>query len=165
MKRLVALGCALATCMIVAGCGSNRREGVVATTLNKLTDAASKVQTIREKVETALKDADEKKIHIDSFPEAIKEADALGKVGKELQDEKREAEKFKEPATAEEQKQLAEQYRQRLNDAFDRLTSEKKKLNEVLIAAEQNHKEAVAELRTKIRAAEGEFEALIRLRS
>lgn len=165
MKRLLALGCALTICMIAAGCGSNRREGVVATTINKLTDAASKVQTIREKVESAIKDADEKKIRIDAFPDAIKEADALRNVGKELQEEKREAEKIKEPATAEEQKQLAEQYRQRLNDAFDRLTTEKKKLNDVLNAAEQNHKEAVTELRSKIRAAEGEFEALIRLRS
>src|SRR5262245_37769332 len=147
MKRFVALGCALAIGMIVAGCSSNRREGVVVTTINKLSDAASKVQTIREKVETTIKDADEKKIRIDSFPEAIKETDALRNVGKELQEEKREAEKIKEVATPEEQKQLAEQYRQRLNEVFDRLTTEKKKLNEVLDAAEQNHKEAVTELR------------------
>lgn len=163
MNRLAVSGSALVLCLCIVGCGSNAREGVVATSIAKLEDAASKLSLIKEKVNEAVKTAEKDNVPVD-FSEALAKVSELKVVGRELQAEKRAADDIKEPSTAEEQKRLKERFQTKLNDVIVRLNTEKKELNEALTAAEKSYKEAVEDLKVKIREAEGEFEVLTRLR-
>jgi DNA repair ATPase RecN len=163
MKRFLVLTCALFLCLALVGCGVNRREGVVNSVITKLDEAANKVAAIKAKTTEAVNKAEQDKAAID-FTDALKAVSELREVGKQMREEKRDADEIKDRITPEELQRLAEKIKVPLNKALDRLKVETKELNEVLALAEKtpNYKKDVDDLRTKIREAEGEFETLTR---
>lgn len=163
MKRFLALSVALALLCTVVGCGTDRRSGIVATTVTKLNDAALKVNQIKESVEKAVETAkNDKENKAIDFKEANEAIAKLKTVGVEMQAEKRDANEIKEALTEEEGKRLKTDYQNPLNEALKKLTKATQELNATLIEAERTHKEEVAALRTKLREAEGEFGAIMR---
>lgn len=160
MKRMLVFCSGLLLSLVLTGCGSDPRDGLVAATVNDINTAASKIDNIKNKINEAVKNAEGGKTP--DFKEAAKEVDALKGIAKEMQRRKLEAEAIKDKGTDEERKEIAENYRKRVNDAIELVSMKKKELNETLAAVEADHKSALKEVRDKLAEADGEFEAISR---
>ncbi len=155
MKRLLGLGWILASFTVV-GCGSNPRDGLISTTIEHMSDAASKVASIKDRIGEAVKKAEKEKKDPD-FKEAIIAAESLKKTAKDLQALKLETEKLKGGTSEEESKELAKRWKDKLNAVEVRLYTELTELRKVMKEVESQNKDALKELRAKINEADGEF--------
>jgi hypothetical protein len=164
MKRfLVLLGTSLFG-LALTGCASDPRGDAVTTVVNLMQGAATDVGTITKEVDKAVKKQKDENAAFD-LNDAIKAAKKLEERGKEIQKAKTDQVDRLKPATDDEKVALAERFKSRLNDAFAELVKAKTDLNKALARAEElgaDAKEKVDDLRTKIREAEGPFDALNR---
>jgi hypothetical protein len=161
MKRtLVLLGTSL-LCVMLAGCDADPRSDAVKGVVSLMNNAAGDVNSITKAVTDAI-DKHKKENTPLELTDAIAAAKLLAVRGKELQDFKVARIDQIKPATEEEKVDLAEKYRSGINTAVTALVKAKTELNTSLLAAEAIDKDKVEELRTKIREAEGPFEALAR---
>ncbi len=160
MKRTLVLCGSLFLCLLLTGCSSDPRDGLVAVTIGDIETAATKIDNINTKIKDAVKNTDPGKTP--DFKEAAKEVDALKGIAKEMQKHKLEADAIKDKATEEDRKEIAVKYRDAVNRAIDLVATKKKELNETLIEVEANHKGALKEVRDKLTEADGEFEAIAR---
>jgi fumarylacetoacetate (FAA) hydrolase family protein len=161
MKRILVLLSTSLFCVILTGCSSDPRGDAIKGVVNLMNGAAGDVKSITTAVDSAVEKHKKENTPLD-LSEAITAAKGLAARGKELQEIKvSQIDHFK-PATEDEKAELAEKYRVRINTAVVDLVKEKTELNKVLQKAEAIDKDKVEELRTKIREAEGPFEALAR---
>jgi len=153
---------ALGICSTLAGCGSDPREGLTSVTVHLINEAATKVTTLKGKIEDAVKKTESGKTP--DFKDALAEVDALKKIAKEMQGKKMEADALKNKTTEEERKDLTEKTSEPLNRAIDRVAKANKELNETIASLEPQYKEALKTVREKLAEANGEFEAISRQR-
>lgn len=145
------------------GCGSGAREDVIDTTLSTLNNVATKVGSINDEITKAVKEADKKKTTPD-FKTALEMVAELKESSKKLLESKNRAESIKGTLSEEERKELSSRFKSRLNQALEDMANKQVELNKTLKSVEAQHKDAVKELRAKLREAEGEFEVLSRQR-
>jgi hypothetical protein len=160
MKRLLILTVALGTCVSLVGCGSDPRPGLVTATIQEVEAAATKVSTIRSKIDEAVKKTEAGKTP--DFKEVLIEVDGLKKIAKQMQELKVKADALKDKTTEEERKELTDKNRLPLNKANERVAEARAKLNETLAAVEAQHKDALKTVREKLTEADAEFEAISR---
>jgi hypothetical protein len=159
-RILVLLGTSL-FCAILTGCNSDPRGDAVSAVVSLMNGAAGDVTSITGAVNNAV-DKHKKENAPLELTDAIAAAKGLAARGKELQDIKVNQIDNVKPATEEEKADLAGKYKEGINSAVTALVKAKTDLNKSLQAAEAIDKDKVEELRTKIREAEGPFEALAR---
>lgn len=92
------------------------------------------------------------------------EVDALKKIAKEMQELKMKADALKDKTTEDQKKELSDTFKIRLNTANERVAKAKKELNDTLVAAEAQRKDALKSVRDKLAEADGEFESISALR-
>jgi hypothetical protein len=161
MKRILVLGGAFLFLSMVSGCSSDPQSDAIEGIDQLMGAASGDIGNIGSEVEKALKKHDKEKAPLD-LTEAGKMANKLKETGEKLQQLKvKQIDKVK-VADTEEKDELARKYKTRITTAFTELLDAKKKLNEKLLQAENIDKDKVEELRTKIREAEGPFEAMAR---
>jgi predicted ribosome quality control (RQC) complex YloA/Tae2 family protein len=156
MNRFLTLTGVLLLCVPLVGCTSDPREGLVDNTVRNLDSAASKVASIKSRIEEALKKTETGKTP--DFKEAILEVDALKKIAKEMQELKMKSDALKDKTTEEERKELASKFQAPLNSAIERIAKYRKELSDTMA----QHKDVLKEVQTKLAEAEGEFEAIAR---
>jgi hypothetical protein len=163
MKRTLVLLGTFGLCGVLSGCASDPQGDAISNVIQKMNDATGDIESIAKEVDSAVKKQEKEQKAID-FAEAIKMAKNLEKTGKELQKLKVEQITNLKPPDEEAKKEHAQQFRSRINVAFNSLLQSKAKLNEALQKASANpdNKEKVDDLRTKIREAEGPFETIAR---
>ncbi len=162
MKRVLVLAAALGMALNLVGCSSDPREGLVAAAVTDVDNAATKVTNIKVKIEDAVKKAEPGKAP--DFKEALLEVDALKKIAKEMQELKMKADALKDKTTEDQKKELSDTFKIRLNTANERVAKAKKELNDTLVAAEAQRKDALKSVRDKLAEADGEFESISALR-
>jgi hypothetical protein len=162
MKRLLYATGALLLGIMLSGCSSDPREGLVDATVGDIETAATKVQNIKSKIDAAIKNTEAGKTP--DFKEALQEADALKKIGKEMQEYKIRADALRGKASEEERQELTERIKPRLNKAIDRAVKATRELNETLASVDAQYKDALKPLRDKLSEANGEFEVIARQR-
>ena len=160
MKRLLVLTIALGMCVTLAGCGTDPREGLVAATIQDVEAAATKVTSIRTKIDDAVKKTEPGKAL--DFKEALVEVDGLKKIAKLMQELKAQADVLKDKTTDEERKDLTEKNRVPLNKANERVADARAKLSKTMADVEAQHKDALKTVREKLIEADAEFEAISR---
>ena len=161
MKRILGLGVAFALLGMMAGCGSDSREGLITETINHIKLASTEIGNIKTRVKEATDKAtkENKKLDLADAMEATKK---LKETGEKTQDLKRRIDTVKATVSDEDRQSNAEKYRDDLNKAFASLLKQKEELREVLASAEKIDKTKVEDLRKKIVDAESPFEALSR---
>lgn len=159
-RILVLLGTSL-FCVILTGCGGDPRGDTVGAVVGLMNGAAGDVKSITTAVDNAIDKHKKENVPLE-LTDAIDKAKGLAETGKKLQEIKTNQIDHIKPATEEEKVELADKYKQRINTAVGDLVKEKTELNKALQRAEAIDKDKVEELRTKIREAEGPFEALAR---
>ena len=159
-RILVLLGTSL-FCVILTGCGGDPRGDTVGAVVGLMNGAAGDVKSITTAVDKAIDKHKKENVPLE-LTDAIAAAKLLAETGKKLQEIKTNQIDHIKPATEEEKVELADKYKGRINTAVGDLVKEKKELNNALQRAEAIDKDKVEELRTKIREAEGPFEALAR---
>jgi hypothetical protein len=164
MKRfLVFLGTSLFG-LALTGCASDPRGDAVSGVVGLMETAATEVGTITSEVNKAVKKQKDENVAFD-LNDAIKATKKLEERGKAVQKIKTEQVDRLKVATDDEKVALAEKFKIPLNNAFANLVKAKAELNQALTKAEElgaDAKEKVDDLRTKIREAEGPFDALNR---
>jgi chromosome segregation ATPase len=161
MKRFLSAFALLLPCFLV-GCGSDSRVGLIDDTVGHMDTATAKVNDIKNKVASAIKAADGKKIDLTDAMAATK---GLEDVGTEYQELKRRIDKVRLQVSEEDRKKYANQKKGELSAAFTSLLKaqiELKKELENAEAANPNNKTVVKDLRAKIEKAESAFEAIAR---
>jgi hypothetical protein len=159
-RILVLLGTSL-FCVILTGCGGDPRGDTVGAVVGLMNGAAGDVKSITTAVDKAIDKHKKENVPLE-LTDAIAAAKLLAETGKKLQEIKTNQIDHIKPATEEEKVELADKFKQRINTAVGDLVKEKTELNKSLQRAEAIDKDKVEELRTKIREAEGPFEALAR---
>src|SRR5471030_2787657 len=121
MKRTLALFGGMALCVTMVGCATDPREGLVAAAVEDLNTAASKVTTIKTRLEDAFKKAKETGKDPD-FKDVLLDVDGLKKIATEMKIKRNQALALKTSTTTEEQKVLANSIKSKLNDVIGRLS-------------------------------------------
>ena len=160
MKRYVVLTVALGMCASLVGCGSDPRDGLVAATIQQVDAAATKVTSIRTKIDEAVKKTDPGKTP--DFKDVLVEVDGLKKIGKSMQDLNVRVAALGNKNTDEERKRLTDENRGPLKIALERIADAHAKLNQTMAAVEADHKDALKTVREKLTEADAEFEAISR---
>jgi hypothetical protein len=166
MKRLVQAGGVLGVCIVLAGCGSDSREGLISDTITMMNQAATEVGLIQKAVGTAVKEVEGGKSNKLNLAAAMKAADKLKETGDKTLEIKARIEMVKAQITDEDRKTYADNKREEINAAFKDLLAKQVALDKTLAEAEKlnvsNAKEAVQKLREKYVVAKSPFEALAR---
>jgi len=164
MRRLpwIALGALLT--LSLAGCSPDPREGAIGGGLGNVEAASADLSAIKDEINKAVKKSqkDNVKLTAADFKDALTAVEHLKDDGKKLAEIRNNQADALPPISAEEKEDYVKRYQDRLTSAIDDLQKNKKALNEALVEAETVNRQAVVELRKKIREAEGEFEALAR---
>ena len=161
MKRILVPLSTMLVCAILSGCSGDPRSDAVGAVVGLMNGAAGDVKSITTAVDKAVDKHKKENVPLE-LTDAIAAAKGLAETGKKLQEIKTNQIDHIKPATEEEKVELAEKYRSSINSAVTALVKAKTDLNKALQAAEAIDKDKVEELRTKIREAEGPFEALAR---
>jgi hypothetical protein len=161
MNRILVLLSTSLFCVIFTGCSGNPRADAIDSVVSLMNGAAGDVSSITVAVDKAVEKHKKDNTPLE-LTDAITAAKGLAATGKKLQETKIELIDRIKPVTEDEKAELAVKYRSRINTAMVDLVDKKTELNKALQKAESIDKDKVEELRTKIREAEGPFEALAR---
>lgn len=110
----------------IVGCGTDPREGYVSSTINLMSDTATKINTLNDKIEEAKKKKEKDKVW--DFKEAIDSAEGLKKTGQELQKNYQRVRALREPTTQEEKEAFKQQFQRQITDAAAKLDEANRKL-------------------------------------
>jgi hypothetical protein len=164
MKRfLVMLGTTF-FCGVLSGCSTDPREDAINGVIARMRDAAVDVNSIDDEVKKAVEKHQKEKVPLD-LTEAGKMAAKLEKTGEAVQDIKVKRVDQAKPADDDDKAAFASRFKGQINTAMTSLVKNKTTLNETLDKTEKlsdDAKTKVEELRTKIRKADGPFQALNR---
>lgn len=164
MRKWFVFAGALLLCAMV-GCGGDNREQWLIEALKTLSTARDEVRQIKKNVEDEVAKAkDKKELSADQFKAAFAVTEELKKRGATLLDIKRNIDAPKNKITQEEREQFAQKYRGELQQMINDLTAEQKALDEALRKAEEINPQAVADLKKKLREAQGMFELVAKQR-
>lgn len=165
MRRLLAAVIILGGVFGLAGCSTNPNEDVVHQVISQIKNAASTVELVESKLESAIKDAEKKKtkIKVGDLNSVFEEAKRLREAGKQLISLKDEVISLKDQLSAEEKERLAEKHAAEVRAAIDRLDKAQQELEQTLAkAAEVAEPEAQTKLREEINASQEEFVVITR---
>ncbi len=166
MKRLFQAGGVLCFCIVLAGCGSDTREGLISDTIGIMNQAASEIDNIQKAVAAAAKDVQQGTKNKLDLAAAMKAAEKLKETGDKTLEIKARIEMVKAQLTKEDKETNAANKKSELDAAFNNLKAKQDALLDTLAAAEKlnvsNAKTAVEELRKKYVVAQSPFEALTR---
>jgi uncharacterized lipoprotein YehR (DUF1307 family) len=160
MKMLWILAAALA--LALTGCGGDERERLINRAIDQLTNAQTHMAAIKDSV---LKWEKEKKQQekLRLLQSAKDAAKAFRKTAKEFQKIKQEADKL-DASTPEDRKTYVEKFRERFAQAIENVDKERLALNAAIARAEKTAKGQLAELKSSLRDAQGDFESLAKQR-
>jgi hypothetical protein len=168
MNRLAVLGGTFLAALFLVGCGGNPREEQTLNALSKFDNAAGTIKGVREAIDKAVKNAEAKqrKLTEDDFKDAVKAADKLPEVGKELLEVRSKIEVLKEKTTEEQKEELAKKFQDRLSGLFRTLSAEAKAMDASLARAESipGSEAAVKSFRETLRKRQEEFVMLTKSR-
>lgn len=166
MKRLFQAVGVLCFCIVLAGCSSDTREGLISDTIGMMNQAAKETHDIQQAVAAATKDVEDGKSTKLDLKTAMKAADKLKETGDKTLEIKARIEMVKSQITPDDQRTNAENKRAELDTAFKNLKTNQDALLKTLADAEKLNvskaKESVEELRKKYVIAQSPFEALTR---
>lgn len=150
--------------LAIVGCAGDPREAKIDSVLGYLNAASEQLATIKERVNDAIKKAENNKLNAKEMKEAQGAVDSLKTLSKDLQKVKQQIEGLASSTPKEQRDALAEQFRPKLSAAMARIDEERRALEKTILEAEALDKESVAELRSKLTEAEGNFVMLARQR-
>jgi hypothetical protein len=166
MKRLFQAGGVLCFCIVLAGCSSDSREGLISDTILMMNQAAKDTDDIQQAVVAATKDVEKGTSNKLNLTAAMKAADKLKATGDKTLEIKARIEMVKSQITNEDKEANASNKKQELDAAFNNLKAKEDALLKTLADAEKLNvskaKESVEELRKKYVIARSPFEALTR---
>jgi Zn-dependent oligopeptidase len=168
MNRLAVLGGTFLVALCLSGCGGNPRDEETINALSKFDNAAGTIKGVREAVDKAVKNAEAKrrKLTEDDFKDAVKAAEKLPEVGKQLLEVRSKIEVLQEKTTEEEKEELAKKYSDRLTGLFTTLSAEAKAMDAALARAEgiAGSEDAVKNFRKALKKNQEEFVMLTKAR-
>jgi glutamate-1-semialdehyde aminotransferase len=166
MKRLFQAGGVLCFCIVLAGCSSDSREGLISDTIGMMNQAAKEIDDIQKAVAAATKDVEDGKSNKLTLTAAMKAADKLKETGDKTLEIKARIEMVKSQITDQDRQTNADNKKDELDTAFKNLKTKQDALLKTLADAEKlnvsNAKTAIEELRKKYVIAQSPFEALTR---
>ncbi len=148
----------------LAGCSTDQLEGYITSTIDLMKHASNEVGTIKDRVNDAIKKAEDKKLSAKELKEATGAIDSLRELGKKMQIVKQKADAAGATITAEQKEEFRQRYQQKLNSALADLEEQRVALQKTLQEAEAMDAEGIRELRTQLTQAEGVFAVLARQR-
>jgi hypothetical protein len=164
MKRTLVLLGTLTFCGLLSGCAGDPRDSAIDSVVQLMRAASGDVEGIKKEVNKAIEKQKKDNRPLD-LSEAIKSTKNLEQTGKNLQELKARRVDTIKPADEDEKAELASRKRTLINGAFADLVKAKMDLNEALqqaAAINDDAREKVDELRSKIREAEAPFESIAR---
>lgn len=165
MNRLWLVIGFLGLCMILTGCGSDTREGLISDTINMVNQAGTEIDVVQKAVDSAMKESKTKGTKL-NLAAAIKAADKLKQTGDNTLQIKARIDMVKSQLTPEDQQANADKMGGEITGALKNLETKQNALRKTMAEAEKldvpDAKRAVEELRKKLTIAESPFEALAR---
>src|SRR5215475_2898925 len=134
MKRLLQAAGILSLCIVLAGCNSDSREGLIDDTVSMMNQAATEMGNIKNRVNEAVESVKSGKSTKLDLSEAAKAADKLKEAGQKTLEIKARIEREKTQITEEERKNYAANKQEVLNSAFKNLLTRQDELRQSLIA-------------------------------
>jgi hypothetical protein len=162
MQRFFATATCLVFSLLLVGCASDTRAGLIKDTIGLMQDATAKVNDIKKAVTVAISKADGGKINL---TEAMDSTKGLEDEGPKAQDLKRRIDRVRLQVSEEDRKKYANEMKGEISEAFASLLKARSELKAELAKAEEanpNNKSAVKDLRARIEKAESPFEAIAR---
>jgi hypothetical protein len=144
------------------GCSTDPREAYITAAVGYINDAAGQIGTIKDKVEEAIKKADDKKLNAAALREANSAIESLRELGKNMQKVKQRTDGAAASITEEEKDDLRKRYQTSVQNALTSLEEERVKLQDKLKEAEAIDPDGIRDLRNQLTQAEGVFAVLAR---
>lgn len=165
MKRFLVITVGLILCGFLSGCSSDTNEDLIKNTINLMTTAAGDVNNIKQRIDEAIKTANESNKNLD-LSYAVEATKKLKETGDEALRLKRAIEQRYTKASDEDRAGYVASQKGQLNAALTDLTKKRAELAASLDEAEKYRggafDKAVQDLRDKIVEAEGPFAQLSR---
>ena|SRR5437660_967800 len=170
MRKCYVLLCTLFA-SVLAGCGADPNDELVARTISILTGTTQVVEQVTKTLNDAVSEAktQNKALSKDKVNKATEESAQLKRLALELQDTKARIEIRKEGVTKEQKDALAKKHKAAFQQALVELDAAQKKLDGALRAADAvadaDGKTSLEQLRAKLKEGQDEFEVLTKRQS
>src|SRR5437879_4865408 len=135
MKRILAPVGAFLLSILLVGCGTDSREGLIEDTARMIGQAATEIRNIDKRVNDAVAKSSEKGTKLD-LTDAMKAADQLKKAGEEAQKIKRRIDIDRGTVTEEDKEKYSKTSAEKLQPEFEELLKRRNELNASLQKAE-----------------------------
>ena len=163
MKRCVVLVGTFWLLAAVAGCSSDPRDAFLAQEISTIDKATEQLRSVKVEVNKAVEKAakDNKALTAADLEPAVKAADKLRDIGKEMQMLKEKTDALKESTTKDEREELVQKYRDKLQGALVKLDKAQTEMDQAVKKAdERGPREVVDVLKKTLRQAQGEFQTI-----
>jgi hypothetical protein len=163
MKRSIVLVGTFWLLAAVAGCSSDPRAGFLDLEISTINKATDQLRSVKVDVDKAVDKAtkENKPVTAADLEPAVKAADKLRDIGKELQMLKEKTDALKDSTTKEEREELVKRYQDKLQKALVKLDEAQTAMDQAVKKAdEKGPREVVDILKKTLRQAEGEFQTI-----